>query len=210
MDFSKFVEYSYSMNKNSLLIGILTLIIGILILLAQDEFIKFAIIILGIAAIISGVSAMLSAHSQTRDTVYSNVTFLRGVLSTIVGLAAVSSPLYMAETMFNVITYILGIYFVISAFMLIFTTLRLYKNGIQIKNSLIEILTSFILAAFLFLMNFKTFKLFIYGIGIILILAGGAIIFFQWKKRPIVINPDSVETVTSTEADENKKDEDDK
>ena len=104
MDFSQLVEYSYSMNKNSLLIGILTLIIGILILLAQDAFIKFAIIILGIAAIISGVSAMISAHSQTRDTVYTNITFLRGVLSTIVGLAAVSSPLYLAETMFNAVT----------------------------------------------------------------------------------------------------------
>nr|WP_191015078.1 DUF308 domain-containing protein [Treponema zioleckii] len=198
------------MNKNSFLIGILTLIIGILILLAQDAFIKFAIIILGIAAIISGVSAMISAHSQTRDTVYTNITFLRGVLSTIVGLAAVSSPLYLAETMFNAVTYILGIYFLISAFMQIFTTLRLYKNGIQIKNSLIEILTAFILAAFLFMMNFKAFKTVIFIIALLLILAGSAIIFLQWKKRPLVINPDSVETIDNATADENRKDEDDK
>ena len=94
--------------------------------------------------------------------------------------------------------------------MQIFTTLRLYKNGIQIKNSLIEILTAFILSAFLFMMNFKAFKTVIFIIALLLILAGSAIIFLQWKKRPLVINPDSVETIDNATADENRKDEDDK
>ena len=195
------------MNTNNLLIGILTFTVGVLILLASDAFIKFAVIILGAAAIISGIMNLLSARNQILDPVYNKAVCIRGILSLIVGLVAVTSPLYLAKTVFNTITYILAVYFLISACLQIFTAARLHRNGVSVKNSVIQILTSLMISAFLFMMNFNTFKIIIYAIGILLIIAGLSIFFFQWKSHPLIISPDSVETVPdeTPESESDKK-----
>ncbi len=189
------------MDKNKLLIGFLTILVGILILLASDAFIKFTVIVLGALAVISGILNLVSARHQIIDPGYNRIILIRGILSIVIGLIAVTVPLAFAESLFNIMAYILGFYFFISALMQIYTSIRLYRNGVPVKQSIIEILTSLILSAFLFSLKFDTVKFIINICGFGLIAAGAIILFIQWRSKPLVITPDSVETVDSENTD---------
>ncbi|AEE17573.1 DUF308 domain-containing protein [Treponema brennaborense] len=182
------------MRKTYIGLGILTIVIGLLMLLSPNSWIAVMVIILGSAAILNGVFNLFYLRSIIDDPYYRNAIIIRGILSIIVGLLAIILPLAIAGFVWTVMTYTLAVYLLVSAGIEIYAALKMKAAGIPVKPYYSEIVVSVILAIVLFIISPSTLGTTLIRIcGVLLILTGIGVIFWEWKNRNYVINPDSVE-----------------
>lgn len=192
------------MDKNRIFLGFVTAALGLFLLISPQTFIQFFVIILGVAAVIDGIFILATSRNLIVDPQYNMIVTIRGILSIVAGAFAVILPMTVANIAWKIMAYSLAVYLLISAGMQIYTITKLHRNGIMIRQSMIEVLTSILLAAALFVIPSKVAGDFIVRIlGIALVIFGAGTVIVQWKNRPITISPDSVETV---ETEEDKKD----
>lgn len=192
------------MDKNRIFLGFVTAALGLFLLISPQTFIQFFVIILGVAAVIDGIFILATSRNLIVDPQYNMIVTIRGILSIVAGAFAVILPMAVANIAWKIMAYSLAVYLLISAGMQIYTITKLHRNGIMIRQSMIEVLTSILLAAALFVIPSKVAGDFIVRIlGIALVIFGAGTVIVQWKNRPITISPDSVETV---ETEEDKKD----
>jgi len=182
------------MDKNKLFLGLTIAVIGLLLLLNPAGFIKIIVILLGIAAIIDGIFILAVTRNIILDPHYNKIVMIRGILSLLIGLVSVAFPLTVFQNIWTLIAYILGGYLIVSALLQLFTIFKLHRNGIMVRQSLIEVIVSLLLAAFLFVISYKK-EILGYIFGALFLLMGLVIIYIVWKKRAIVLSPDSVKTV---------------
>lgn len=198
------------MDKNRIFLGFVTAALGLFLLISPQTFISFFVIILGVAAVIDGIFILATTRNLILDPQYNLIVTIRGVLSIVVGAFAVILPVTVANIAWSVMAYSLAIYLLISAGMQIYTITKLHRNGIMIRQSMIEVLTSILLAAVLFVIPAKEVGDFIVRIfGIALLIFGAGTVILQWKNRPITVVPDSVETVDAETAEENSESKED-
>lgn len=198
------------MDKNRIFLGFVTAALGLLLLISPDSFIKLFVIILGVGAVIDGIFILATTRNLILDPQYSMIVTIRGILSIVVGAFAVIYPMATANAVWNIMAYILAIYLLISAGMQVYTITKLHRNGIMIRQSMIEVLTSILIAVVLFVIPAKTVGDFIVRIfGIALVIFGAGTVILQWKNRPITVVPDSVETVDAEAAEENSESKED-
>lgn len=187
------------MDKNKIFLGFIVAGLGLFLLTSPEVFdavIRFFVVILGIVAVVDGVFILAATRNLIVDPQYNLIVTVRGIMSVIVGLTSVLLPLLVANAIWTAMAYTLAVYLLISAGMQLYTAVKLHRNGIMIRKSLIEIITSFVLAAVLFVIPLKSIGKFIVGIcGATLLISGLGMVFMEWKNRPISITPDSVETV---------------
>jgi len=75
-----------------------------------------------------------------------------------------------------------------------YTIAKLHRNGIMIRQSMIEVFSSLVIALVLLVIPSESVgPFFIRIFGFILMLSGVGLAIMQWKSRPTVILPDSVE-----------------
>ena len=190
------------MDKNKLCLGFMTAALGLFLLISPDTFISFFVILLGVAAVIDGVFILATTRDLIIDPQYKLIVTVRGVLSIVVGLLAVILPIAVAAVVWKAMAYTLAIYLIISAGMQIYTITKLHRNGIMIRQSMIEVMSSFVLALVLFIIPAQTAGHFIVRLfGIVLLVIGVGLIVIQWKSQPETIIPDSVETVENEETE---------
>ena len=190
------------MDKNKLFLGFMTAALGLFLLISPDTFISFFVILLGIAAVIDGIFILAATRDLIIDPQYKLIVTVRGVLSVVVGLLAVILPIAVAAVVWKAMAYTLAIYLVISAGMQIYTITKLHRNGIMIRQSLIEVASSLTLALVLFIIPAQTAGHMIVRLfGIVLLIIGIGLFVIQWKSRPEVIIPDSVDTVEDEEVE---------
>ena len=190
------------MDKNKLFLGFMTAALGLFLLISPDTFISFFVILLGIAAVIDGIFILAATRDLIIDPQYKLIVTVRGVLSVVVGLLAVILPIAVAAVVWKAMAYTLAIYLVISAGMQIYTITKLHRNGIMIRQSLIEVASSLILALVLFIIPAQTAGHMIVRLfGIVLLIIGIGLFVIQWKSRPEVIIPDSVDTIENEEVE---------
>lgn len=195
------------MDRNRIFLGFVTAALGLLLLISPDSFIKLFVILLGVAAVIDGIFILATTRNLILDPQYNLIVTIRGVLSIAVGAFAVIFPLATAKTVWNIMAYSLAVYLLISAVMQIYTITKLHRNGIMIRQSMIEVLTSILLAVVLFVIPAKEVGDFIVRIfGIALVIFGAGTVILQWKNRPITVVPDSVETVETEDDSETNSD----
>ena len=199
-----------NMNRDKLLVGFLTAIIGLLLLLTPEAFAKFSVILLGAASILNGILILWTTRNLIYDTLYNRLVWIRGILSIVVGFSAVLFPIAFAHQVLRVLAYLLAIYLILSAAILSFTAFKLKRNGISVKNSFVEIGVSILLAALLFIILTlispeNVGMTIIYVFGGILVLSGLGLVFIQWKSRPaaIVIPPQDYVEHAIVPAEEN-------
>lgn len=194
------------MDKNRVFLGFVTAALGLFLLISPQTFIQFFVIILGVAAVIDGIFILATSRNLIVDPQYNMIVTIRGVLSIVVGAFAVILPMAIANIAWKVMAYSLAIYLLISAGMQIYTITKLHRNGIMIRQSMIEVLTSILLAIALFVIPSKVAGDFIVRIfGIALVIFGAGTVIVQWKNRPITVVPDSVETVEENGAEDSKE-----
>ena len=188
------------MDKNKLFLGFMTAALGLFLLISPDTFISFFVILLGVAAVIDGVFILATTRDLIIDPQYKLIVTVRGVLSVVVGLLAVILPIAVASIVWKAMAYTLAIYLIVSAGMQLYTITKLHRNGIMIRQSLIEMASSLVIALVLFIIPAQDAGHFIVRLfGIVLLGIGIGLVVVQWKSRPEIIIPDSVEDVEETE-----------
>lgn len=201
-----FVSYYIFMDKNRLFLGFVTAALGIFLLISPRTFIQFFVIILGVAAVIDGIFILVTSRNLILDPVYNKIVTIRGILSVVIGAVAVILPMAVAKVAWSVMAYSLAVYLLISAGLELYTITKLHRNGVMIRQPMIEVLTSVLLALVLLIIPSESVGDFIVRIfGLALVIFGVGTTLLQWKNRPITIIPDSVENVTEdAETEEDK------
>ncbi len=190
------------MDKNKVFIGFMTAVLGLFLLISPDTFISFFVIILGIAAVIDGIFVLAATRDLIVDPQYKLIVTVRGSLSILIGVFAVVLPKLVAAIAWSAMAYTLAVYLIISAGLQIYTITKLHRNGIMIKQSMIEVVTSLILALILIIIPSNVAGQFIIRLfGIALLIIGAGLVVLQWRNRITVIQPDSVQTVEEEDAE---------
>lgn len=190
------------MDINKFVLSLLVAVVGLLMLLSPETFIAMAVIMLGVAAICDGIFIMVTTRNLIIDPDYKLMMTVRGLLSIVVGVAAILLPLLVAAIAWKVMAYVLAGYLLVSAGIEIYGISKLHRNGIMIRQSVIETIISIILAIVLFIIPAKTAGGIIVRVcGVILLVAGVISAFLQWRNRPITVIPDSVVTDSASEPD---------
>ncbi len=177
------------MRKSIIGMGILISIIGLMMIIAPEAFIKIAVILLGIAAIGNGIYNLISVLNFSTDSFYKKIVLTRAIISLFVGVLSLLLPLFIAGTIWVVLIYTLAIYLLISAVLEIINLYQLKKEGYPVKVFRIEIVSSVLLAILLFTMPAQIGITVIRVIAFITILVGIAITFYEWKNKDSVIPP---------------------
>ena len=81
------------MRKSYLGIGILTIIVGILMLFAPEAWAKVVVIFIGASAIVNGLFNLFYVRKIISDSSYKRAVIIRGLFSLLVGLVAIILPL---------------------------------------------------------------------------------------------------------------------
>ncbi len=187
------------MDKNRIFLGFVTVALGLFLLISPETFVSFFVIILGVAAVVDGIFILAASRNLILDPQYNMIVTVRGILSIIVGALAVVLPMAVANIAWKIMAYALAVYLLVSSGMQIYTILKLHRNGIMIRQSMIEVLTSVLLALALFVIPSQVAGKFLVRLfGLALVIFGGGTAFLQWRNRPLTVVPDSVEN-----ADEN-------
>lgn len=183
------------MDKNKLFLGLMTAAMGLFLLISPDAFISFFVIILGVAAVIDGIFILAATRDLIIDPQYKLIVTVRGILSVLIGFLAVALPKLVASVAWSAMAYALAIYLIVSASLQIYTITKLHRNGIMVRQSMIEVASSVILAIVLFIIPSETIGIFIIRIfGAVLLVAGIAISVIQWKNRPEAAVANTLET----------------
>lgn len=189
------LSYIYLMDKNKLFLGLMTAAMGLFLLISPDAFISFFVIILGVAAVIDGIFILAATRDLIIDPQYKLIVTVRGILSVLIGFLAVALPKLVASVAWSAMAYALAIYLIVSASLQIYTITKLHRNGIMVRQSMIEVASSVILAIVLFIIPSETIGIFIIRIfGAVLLVAGIAISVIQWKNRQEVAVANTVES----------------
>lgn len=208
IEFFLLSSYYCFMDKNKIFLGFVTAALGLFLLISPDTFISFIVIILGVAAIIDGVFILAATRDLIIDPQYKLIVTVRGALSILVGLIAVLLPIAVATIVWKAMAYTLAVYLIISAGMQIYTITKLHRNGIMVRQSMIEVASSILIALVLFVIPAQTdghLHFIIRLFGIALLVVGVGFLVIQWKSRPEVMLPDSVEDVENKESENNNQ-----
>ena len=193
------------MNRTNFSLGVLVALVGLVMLIAPQQSISVVVILLGASAVLNGLYDILTTRTFSVSPVFKKTALIRGLSSIIIGLLAVCLPLAFAETVMNVMRWILAIYMifaVIGEFVLIFT---LSEDSNLKKRFIYEALGYAAVAVVLFMLSPDTAGPIIVRIlGIVIMLGGAGYTFYTWKNRTIVVEADDVrdEGEASTAADE--------
>ena len=90
--------------------GLLTAIIGLMMIFAPEAVVKTAVIILGVAGIVNGAYNIIYLRKAIDDKNFSRIIIIRGILGIITGLIAVVLPLALAGAVWTAMVYMLAIY----------------------------------------------------------------------------------------------------
>ena len=184
------------MDKNKIFLGFVIAALGLFLLVSPEAFISFFVILLGVVSIIDGIFILAATRDLIVDPQYKLIVTVRGILSIFVGFLSIVLPKFVAAIAWSAMAYTLAFYLIISAGMQIYTITKLHRNGIMVKQSMIEVASSLLIAIVLFIIPAQSAGQFIIRLfGFALLLIGIGIILFQWKNRPEVVMPDSVESI---------------
>jgi len=84
------------MRKTIIAMGLLTAVIGLMMIFAPEAVVKTAVIILGVAGIVNGAYNIIYVRKAIDDKNFSRIIIIRGILGIITGLIAVILPLALA------------------------------------------------------------------------------------------------------------------
>ena len=184
------------MDKNKFFLGLMIAVVGLFMLISPDSFMKFAVIILGITLIFDGIFILVTVRNLVVDKNYALVMAVHGWLSIAVGLLAVLLPMIFAEIFWTIMAYTMAVYLLAAAGMEIYAINMLSRNGISTKKSIFEVIICVILAIILFILPSDILRNTLVSVfGVILIIIGVTFALVQWKLKPIIIQPDSVEDI---------------
>ena len=170
---------------SGLIFSVLSIVLGVLVAVFTDISIKIIVILLGAASVIKGVADFFTVRRLVDDSFFRRSVSVKCLLSIILGAVAVILPMnfwHAAESIIHVLLIVIGIYLVASALF----------ELIVIVSKLDMAVVSLLIAILLFVIAFIGMTNIVRIMGIVLALCGLIYGLYAWRKRPIVIEPDSV------------------
>lgn len=186
--------------------GILTAVIGLIVLIFPKRSIEVVVILLGICAIISGIYNLLKVYKISENLEFRKVVLIRSIISIVLGILAVVLPfafIKVIETIVKVLLYVEAIYLILSAFAEIFMIEKLKSENANVKNLQLEILGSILIAVLLFLLAANFGETVVRILGVLCMIAGISYSIFYYFHKPIVVE---AENVRDLDADSNEGD----
>ena len=160
--------------------GILAALLGLLIIIFPDFWIKLVVIILGLAAIAYGIYSLKFTKTIYDDSYYKKTILIKSIVSIIAGAMAVLFPLAIDGTAWAAMIWVLIIYLLLSAATGFYAAALLKDSGIERKRYIIENLLLLAVAVILILISPRTLGAAIIRlIGIITLVAGVMLITFD-------------------------------
>ncbi len=177
------------MKKNALLLGIILAVIGLIMAISPAWCIKAVVIILGIESVANGIYQLVYIRKIFPDATFQYSVLIRGMLSIVVGLLAFFLPLRFAEILWTVMLYVLAIYLLASAVLLLFSIGKLRDSGVDRKPFVFEAVVSILLGLIMLLIPVKVGTVLVRIAGIVLCIIGILYIVFYFRNKPLVQEP---------------------
>lgn len=177
------------MKKNALLLGIILTLIGLIMAISPACCIKAVVIILGIESVANGIYQLVYIRKIFPDATFQYSVLIRGMLSIVVGLLAFFLPLRFAEILWTVMLYVLAIYLLASAILLLFSIGKLRDSGVDRKPFVFEAVVSILLGLVMLLIPVKVGTVLVRIAGIVLCIIGILYIVFYFRNKPLVQEP---------------------
>lgn len=177
------------MKKNSLLLGIILAVVGLIMTITPAGCIKAVVIILGIEAVANGIYQLVYTRKLFPDVAFQYSVIIRGMLSIVVGLLAFFLPLRFAEMLWTVMLYVLAVYLLVGSALLLFSCGKLQDTNVDRRQFITEAVISIILALVMLLIPVHVGTALVRIAGIVLILVGIAFVIFYIKNKPLVQEP---------------------
>ena len=190
------------MKRWYLFSGILAALLGLLIIIFPSFWIKLVVVIIGLAAIAYGIYCLKFTKEISDDTYYRRTIIIKSVVSIIAGLIAVLFPLTIGGAAWTAMIWVLIIYLFASAAIGFYAAALLKDSGIDRKRYIIENLLLLAVAVILILISPRSLgNAIIRLIGIVVLVAGIALIVFDIIANKNVIKADVVEVKDESETD---------
>ncbi len=177
------------MKKNSLLLGIILAVVGLIMTITPAGCIKAVVIILGIEAVANGIYQLVYTRKLFPDAAFQYSVIIRGMLSIVVGLLAFFLPLRFAEMLWTVMLYVLAVYLLVGSALLLFSCGKLQNTNIDRRQFITEAVISILLALVMILIPVNIGTALVRIAGIALIIVGAAFVVFYIKNKPLVQEP---------------------
>ena len=175
-----------NMNNSNYFLGIMTAIVGLMMLLAAESMVQILVVVLGISAVLDGGFMLAAVAPLSVEKNFKIECYVRGIAGIVIGILCIVLPLRVAQFAWQTLVYIFAIYSIFAAICQIPITLTLHQDGLPVKRHVIEIVATIVLAVILFALP-SSFGFTIIRIGgAVLLLAGAAITFLAWKNRDII------------------------
>ena len=168
------------MKRWYLFSGILAALLGLLIIIFPNFWIKLIVIVIGLASIGYGVYGLMYTKAISEDFSYRRTILIKSIVGIVAGAMAVLFPLAIGNAAWTVMTWFLIIYLLASAAGGFYATALLKDTGIDRKRYIIENLLLIVVAVFLILISPRDFReKLVKIIGIIIMLSGFVMITFD-------------------------------
>ena len=190
------------MNKNKMTVGLLLIIIGLMMIISPVECLKVIVVLIGAVFFVNGLFNLTKLRVLIDEPLFRRVITARGIFCLLIGLAAMLLPVVFVRAVGAVIStlmYVLAIALFIAAAAEFFALLQSKDDSVKMRPYIIEIASSIAVAIVLLILgpNIET-KLTIIC-GTVLLLIGASMILYEYKTRPIIVEPDSVRDIADSE-----------
>jgi len=193
------------MDKKNIFSGILLVAVGLLVLLEPETCIRVLVVLLGAFSAVKGIYDIARMRSVSDDTVVRRVIVIQGIVSIVLGLAAVAAPFALftaVQEIVRIMLYVLAVYLVLEGLACLFLAAKLkgldVEKGVG-KSFVHQGLCSLLIAVILFLLPQNFGIIIVRAMGCIFIIAAVITLLYTWHNRPLVIEADAVEDVKPEE-----------
>ena len=194
------------MKRWYLFSGILAAILGLLVIIFPQFWIRLVVVIIGLAAIGYGIYCIKFTKAVFDDSYYKKTILIKSIVSIIAGVMAVLFPLAIGGAAWSAMIWVLIIYLLLSAAAGFYAAALLKDSGVERKRYIIENLLLLATAVILILISPRSLgNAIIRLIGIITLVAGVVLIVFDVFSAKDEVKADVVDVKDEVESSEEEK-----
>lgn len=171
------------MNKKNLIAASLAIVLGLLLIVAQQQLLQVVVFLLGIGSVVLGVYLLIKSVKEELVPL-KRWMIVRGSVNTFMGVLISLFPLFTIETVWTVVIFLLGADLILYG---VFYGTQTLIAKLPIGNSwLSQIILPIVAGVVIIMQPAKLGKIILIVCGAVLIIVGIVIFFKEWNNRTIV------------------------